>query len=197
MLERCANLALPSHSVDLVTCYQLRANLESLLQSFRDWETTTRDQSLSPLYWESLDLPRSDSSDAYPLFFPDLMTATSLTFCWAFEIVALNHLDLVQRIIDTLETSGDPLREPLRGQLNCEKTTALAEMICNSMPYFMRPETKLWGPASTYFTFMTAVQIFKDNEQYCGPQLLYCRQIFSCLHEMQVYFPGIQALLPL
>jgi hypothetical protein len=194
VLERYTRIALSSHAADLVVWAQVRIDLESLLHTFRAWETSAGDQSPSPLYWKKLDVAKSSTAYGHPLCFRDLMTATSLKFCWAFKIIVMEHLDLVRRAIETLKTSSRPGREVAQYIPTHKKCAVLAEMICNSMPYFMRPEMKLWGPASTYFTFTTAVQTFKNNELSCRHQLLRCQQIFRRLNEMKVYFPGIQEL---
>ncbi|KAF3033416.1 hypothetical protein E8E12_001707 [Didymella heteroderae] len=193
LLERFADTMLSPYTADISSRVELRTDLETVLRSLRDWETTAQNQSTSPLYWKKIDNRHLSACDIDALWFRDLMTATSLTFCWAFKIVVLNHLDLVQHSIDTLNPSHHHGQDSKSS--NREEKIKLAGLICNSMPYFMRPEMKLWGHASTFFTFSTSVQTFKDNEVDCRPQLLRCQQIFTHLNKLKVHFPGIQELL--
>jgi hypothetical protein len=175
---------------------QCGTDLEVLLQSLRDWEEAAQNQSTSPLYWKKSGKGHLPACDMEAFWFKDVMTASSLTFCWAFKIIVLNHHYLVRRSIDTLNPSEHPrYYAQANDSSNREEVIKLAEMICNSMQYFMRPEMKLWGHASTFFTFSTSVHTFKDNEGDCQQQLLRCQHIFTRFNEMQVYFPGIQELM--
>jgi hypothetical protein len=173
-----------------------RTDLEALLQSLQDWEEAVQSQSTSPLYWKKPDKGHLSACNIDAFWFKDLMTASSLTFCWAFKIVVLNHLHVARKSFDTLNASEHPhFSRQAKESCSREEVIKLAEMIRNSMPYFMRPERKLWGHASTFFTFSTSVQTFKNSEGDCQSQLLQCQQIFTRLNEMKVYFPGIQELL--
>ena len=174
---------------------QCGTDLEVLLQSLQDCEEAAQNQSTSPLYWKKPGKSHLPACDIDAFWFKDLLTASSLTFCWAFKIIVLNHRYLLRRSVDTLDPSEHPrYYAQANDSSDREEVIKLAEMICNSMPYFMRPETKLWGHASTFFTFSTSVQTFKDNEGDCQQQLLRCQHIFTHLNEMKVYFPGIQEL---
>jgi hypothetical protein len=194
LLEHFANLTLSSPAADLVAWIQLHLGLELLLRRFQEWEEAAQKEHSSPLYMSKPNNRHLSGCDIHAPWFRDPMTATSLTFCWAFKIIVLKHLDLVRHTIGTLKTSMEPRREQAEEPSNCKQRAKLAEMLCNSMPYFMRPEMKLWGHASTFFTFTTAVQTFKDNEADYRPQLLRCQRIHNRLNEMKVYFPGIQEL---
>lgn len=173
---------------------QCRTDFEVFLQSLEEWEQAEQKQSSSPLYWKKSDQSHSSDGDIDAFWFKDLMTASSLTFCWAFKIIVLDHLHLLREAADNMSRRSHD-NAGVKESSDREEVIELAEMICNSMPYFMRPEAKLWGHASTFFTFSTSVQTFKDNEGDCQPQLLRCQHIFTRLNEMKVHFPGIQELL--
>jgi hypothetical protein len=50
----------------------------------------------------------------------------------------------------------------------------LAETICDSIPYVMQPEFKLYGRGSAFFTLLSAMKVFHSGPDRFGAQLLCC-----------------------
>ncbi|KAH7084590.1 hypothetical protein FB567DRAFT_498711 [Paraphoma chrysanthemicola] len=190
LLERCADSEISVDVADPVALEHVKADLITVLQAFKDWESAARSQSSSPLSWKRLDAERISDPDVNDLWFPDLATANSLTYCWAFELVVLRHLRFLSRTFEVKKPSGKltcvqfPPETLLR-----HKSVELAEMICDSMAYLMQPDMKLWGPASAFFTFGTAFRTFKDSKPDCSSRLLHCQRIVDQLAKRRIIFP--------
>jgi hypothetical protein len=176
LLERYADSEDLAETSRVTTLQHLYRDFDLLLRCLEDWEAAAARQSSSPLYWRMFDSADWSAPGTSCLWFPDIMTANSLTYCWAFQIVVLTHLELICRAIKPTrgcghQTCEQHLSEPSTQRINIK----LAEMICNSMPYLMQPKMKLWGPASAYFTFTTAIRVFQENKKHCSFQLSHCR----------------------
>ncbi|KAH7072310.1 hypothetical protein BKA63DRAFT_517269 [Paraphoma chrysanthemicola] len=190
LLERCTDLGISVDVVDPAALEHVMIDLITVQKGFQTWESTARSKSSSPLSWKRLDADQHFARDENDLWFPDVMTANSLMYCWAFEIVVLKHLSFLSKIFEAKEPSG---------KLTCVKFTSrtllrhksveLAEMICDSMAYAMQPDMKLWGPASAFFTFRTALWTFNDNKADCRSQLLRCQRIVDELAKRRIIFP--------
>ena len=146
----------------------------------------------SPVFWSKPDPGNSSSSEVDVLWFPNIMTANSLTHCWAFEIIARRHLTMLGGAISTAKGYGQPAYlRTLSKSSSEESVVALAEMICDSMPYLMQPDMKLYGPASAFFTLPTAIQVFQSETDHHSSQLSRCQQILHRLASIGFHFPRI------
>ncbi|RAR10550.1 glycosyltransferase family 34 protein [Stemphylium lycopersici] len=145
---------------NLAPTHQLRQDLQDFLQSLQEWELTTQLHTSSPLSWTSSVAGEALPAIAETLWFPDIMTANSLTHYWAFKIIAKTHLDKVNAALYTLE--AEPfIIEPAS---DTEESTAdLAEMICNSMSYLTQPGAPLHHAGSAFFTLPTALAVFQKE----------------------------------
>jgi hypothetical protein len=195
LLERYADSEDLTETSNFTTLQHLYKDVDHLLQRLEDWEIAAARQSSSPLYWRMFDSTDGSAPGTYALWFSDIMTANSLTYCWAFKIIVLTHLELICGAMKPTRGCGHQTCEQHLSEPSPQRTNIkLAEMICNSMPYLMQPEMKLWGPASAYFTFTTAIRVFQKNKKHCTFQLSCCQRLTDRLAEMRIYFPGIRGL---
>ncbi|KAH7009152.1 hypothetical protein B0J12DRAFT_691816 [Macrophomina phaseolina] len=177
LLERYYDMVDLKEVSNIVAVERLRKDFRNILKSFREWELMLHSEAPSPVFWSKPNPGNSSSSDVDVLWFPNIMTANSLTHCWAFEIIAKRHLSMLGGAISTAE--GE------------KSVAALAEMICDSMPYLMQPDMKLYGPGSAFFTFPTAIQIFQSEPDHYSFQLSRCQQILDRLASIGFHFPRI------
>lgn len=157
------------------------------LRDLHEWEVTAKSQASSPLVWSKL-----DPSNSTVLWFRDIMAANSLTHCWAFEIVARTHLDILNRATTTAEQLGN-LSTP-QAPIGIDYGRSLiesAEMICDSMSYLFQPELKLYGPGSAIFTLSTAIKTLESDEKACKFQLSRCQKELDRLASVGISFPRI------
>ncbi|KAF2846694.1 hypothetical protein T440DRAFT_221977 [Plenodomus tracheiphilus IPT5] len=189
LLERYDQLGDLSTTSNVTAMARLESELNTLLVDLRSWEVTLQSQAPYILYWTQ---PHRDLLLSHPhvLWFPDIMTASSLTHYWAFRIVAKKYAATLRAARLTRACFGSqPTTDHVgAGDLPILK---LAGMICDSMPYMMQPETKLSGPGSMFFTLATAVQAFEEAEEDCGERLKQCKQILDALASVGIYFPDI------
>lgn len=80
---------------NIVAVERLRKDFRNILKSFREWELMLHSEAPSPVFWSKPNPRNSSSSDVDVLWFPNIMTANSLTHCWAFEIIARRHLTML------------------------------------------------------------------------------------------------------
>jgi hypothetical protein len=163
-----------------------------MIKSLDDWELSAKAQAGFPLLWPKLDSPFTEPCEKRPLWFANVLVASSLTHCWAFEIVARTHLDSLDEAITAIRgckrKAASQRSEPFVSAGE-NSVPILAERICDSMPYFLQPELKLYGPASTFFTFLTAMKVFKNKKTYCTSGLSRCQQILDQLASIGIHFP--------
>lgn len=190
LLERYDDKGNPSEASNFAAVERLWNDFRNFLRDLREWELMLDSQVPSRLVW-SRPNPRTTSSNVNVFWFPDIMTANSLTHFWAFQIIARTHLSILGRTMMT--KTGYCQQEPFHTfcESDDEKSTAaLAEKICDSMPYLMQPEMRLYGPASAFFTFPTAIQVFQSEQERYSSQLLRCQQIIERLASMRIHFRG-------
>jgi hypothetical protein len=175
---------------NFVAVERLWEDFRNILKNLREWKLMLESQSPSPLFWS-----RPDPGDSSPLavnvlWYPNIITASSLTHYWAFEIITRKHLRILERAVTTTKAfvQQDSLRT-LSAFNSEESVVVLAEMICSSMSYLMQPELGLYGPGSTFFTLPTAIQVFRSDENRCSFQLSQCQHIVDRLASMKIRFP--------
>lgn len=191
LLERYTETIQQGVNGEHTTLETLYKDFDKVLRDFRSWEARAVGLSQGPLFWEKFaDHPHSPPAER-TLWFPDVMTANSLTYCWAFQIIALTHLDHIHTAIDQSRGCNmQPSADKVPRSRNEDTIFKLAEWISDSMSYMMQPEMRLWGPASTFFTFTTAMQVFRRDEERCRIQLSRCRRTIERLADMRINFPG-------
>ena len=190
--DKIGNVASPS---DLVATTQLQNDFRDFIESLRKWEGDLTFEESPTLYWARSPCTESSITTNNILWYPDIMTANSLTHCWAFEIIARTQLAALER--STTDTKGSGLcyedsRPDLHTATDSSKqraVTALAEMICDSMSYLLQPEFKLYGPGSAFFTLPTAMRVFQDEPNRYRLQIVRCQAIIDHLASIGVFFP--------
>ena len=189
LLERYYDLV-DVEVVDEVAVERLRTDFREIIESFWEWELVLHSEAASPVFWSKHNSDDSSCLDSKVLWFPNIMTANSLTHCWAFMIVARSHLSMLNGTVSAVKGNGQ--RAFLRGRSDSaseEPVAALAEKICDSMAYIMQPDMRLYGPGSAFFTFPTAVHVFRSEPDRYRLQLLRCEQILDHLATIGFYFP--------
>jgi hypothetical protein len=93
LLERFDSLEDRSSPSNLVAMQRLRDDFLYMIRSLKDWELSSKTQAKFSLVWPKPNSPDAESSDRKPLWFANVLVASSLTHCWAFEIVARQHVD--------------------------------------------------------------------------------------------------------
>ncbi|CAN9455990.1 unnamed protein product [Alternaria sp. RS040] len=193
LLERFDGLGDRSEPSNVVAMQRLRDDVLYMIKSLKDWELSSKTQAKFSLVWPKPDSPEAESSDRKALWFANVLVASSLTHCWAFEIVARQHLDDIEESIAEIKgcnVKAVPRRSDCASDEDENPVSILAEKICDSMPYFLQPELKLYGPASTFFTFLTAMKVFKHKKTYCASRLSRCQQVIDRLASIGIHFPS-------
>ncbi|CAN9482036.1 unnamed protein product [Alternaria alternata] len=171
LLERFDSLGDRSITSNVVAMQRLRDDFLYMIKSLKYWELSSKAQAKFSLVWPKPNSPDAESLGRKPLWFANVLVASSLTHCWAFEIVARQHLDDIEESIAEIKgcnVKAVPRRSDSASDKDENPVSILAEKICDSMPYFLQPELKLYGPASTFFTFLTAMKVFKHKKTYCA-----------------------------
>ncbi|KAH6644182.1 hypothetical protein C7974DRAFT_16112 [Boeremia exigua] len=187
LLQRFDAIRLPPERADLVVIDQLWQDFRITMQSLQDWELTQRSQAQSALFWTRSDQRMCAPSDARDLWFPNLLVANSLTHFWAFMIIVKTHLDVLGAALVAQRGENTEKVEHLTDM----SVADLAEMICDSMTYSLQPETKLYGPGSTFFTFTTAIDVFKSKPDQYRAQIWRCQQIAVQLAALGIQPPRV------
>ncbi|KAL5398721.1 hypothetical protein PMIN02_001248 [Paraphaeosphaeria minitans] len=172
-----------------VAVEQLRKDYLNILKSFQEWELMLQSEVPCPVFWSKSDPSNASSSHADALWFPNIMTANSLTHCWAFRIIAKIHLRRLNAVVSATKKDGQRVSlRTLSLPTRESSVAALADMICDSMPYLMQPDMKLYGPGSAYFPLPTAIRFFQSDPGYYTSQLSRCQQILDRLSSMGFHF---------
>ncbi|KAF2029791.1 hypothetical protein EK21DRAFT_66971, partial [Setomelanomma holmii] len=183
LLERYYNITdFCEHSNSAVT-ERLCQDFHDFLEGLQEWEQISRLYAQDPLLWSRANAVGS-STAADDLWFPNIMTANSLTHYWAFKIIAKTHLGILHEAMTT------PIYS-LRGTLAPATQTSfadLAEMIYNSMSYLNPPDIRLHNAGSSFFTFPTAISGFQRSPDRYSSQLSRCKQIVNKLRDRGIYF---------
>jgi hypothetical protein len=190
LLERFHNMGDLSKTSEFASVEQLWKDFQTILSRLGEWELTLHSQESSPSLWWRHTPKNSSHPDASVLWFPNIMTASCLTQSWAFEIIIRKHLRLLGKAIATTTGSAQqPCMHNLTESFSKKRIVALAEMICDSMPYLMQPEMKLYGPGSAFFAFTTAVQVFQSEREQYSVRLGRCQRIVDRLTKIGIHFP--------
>jgi hypothetical protein len=192
LLNRHDSIANLSDPMNFAAIAQLKNAFQKFIKGLWTWEVESEVQACRPLFWhrqpEHLSPPATNI-----LWYPNIMTANSLTYCWAFEIIARVQLLVLDKA--AAKTTQDPnshtLSEPSIEPRHGRSVLSLAGMICDSMLYLMQPEFKLYGPGSAFFTLPTAVKVFQSDPDRFSAQLSRCQGIIDQLAGIGVFFPRI------
>jgi hypothetical protein len=189
LLERYHDMADKEDTSNIADVEQLRNDYQTLMDTFQNWESTLCSKSTSPLCWFKHIPNDSVSSSGDILWFPDVMTATSLTHCWAFRIIAKDHLSKLGGVTRTAKGYGQaPTLELFSDSTSEQSIATLAEMICNSIPYLTQPDMKLTGPGSVFCTLPIAMQVFRKRPDDFTFQLSRCQQFSNRLASLGFHF---------
>jgi hypothetical protein len=126
------------------------------------------------------------------LWYPNIMTANSLTYCWAFEIIARTNLAFLESETQSDGLPSDERRTSRHMPIEFREqrpVAVLADMICNSMSYLLQSEFKLYGPGSAFFTLPTAMRVFQAEPDRYRSQIVRCQGIIDHLASIGVFFP--------
>lgn len=185
LLERFDDATSHLEPTDLVEIIQLRQEFQGFIQSLHKWELICKSHAQLPLVSPRTNIGNPSPFAENALWFPDIMTANSLTHYWAFLIIAKTQWLALDREIAML---GDNTAQVLF-ELETEKSIAdLAELIFRSMPYFLQPDLEAHHAGSTFFTFPIAMDFFRKNPDRYSLQLTRGRKIGEQLETRGVYF---------
>ncbi|KAJ4357426.1 uncharacterized protein N0V89_002001 [Didymosphaeria variabile] len=101
LLERYYDMVDLEDISNIAAVERLRKDFQNILKSFREWEITLHSEATSPRFWSKPNPGHSPSLNVDVLWFPNIMTANSLTHCWAFEIIARRHRSMLGGAIST------------------------------------------------------------------------------------------------
>jgi hypothetical protein len=172
---------------DAVEC--LSNDFHGILTSLQEWEHNLQVQSSHPLVWSKREPNVSSSSSKNSLWFPNMMVANSLTHYWALEIVIRMHLSTLDVIISTAKGHGPQTHmgtsnETVKGK----SLLTLADLICDSISYFLQPKMKLHGLVSALFTLPTALRAYGREQNLSSSRLSRCQQMTDLLASRGVHF---------
>jgi hypothetical protein len=174
---------------------QLRDDFRDFVKSLWEWERNVRSANPHPMYWFKPSYMESPLTTKNVLWYPNIMTANSLTYCWAFEIIARTNLAFLERQVPETQSNGLPFDErctnrhmPIESREQ-RPVAVLADMICNSMSYLLQSEFKLYGPGSAFFTLPTAMRVFQAEPDRYRSQIVRCQGIIDHLASIGVFFP--------
>ncbi|KAH7123756.1 hypothetical protein B0J11DRAFT_529811 [Dendryphion nanum] len=190
LLERYYSIGDALDTSNFVVVEQLWNDFRKALVKLQEWESLVNTQAPFPLYWSRPNPESLSPSDRSVFWFRNIMTANSMTHYWAFQIIIRTHLETLGRAFVATNTSSKqaPMQAPSESRRS-NSVAALAEMISDSMLYFMQPEMKLYGPGSTFFTLPTAIKVFQSERDHYKLQLSRCQQIIDRLASIGIYFP--------
>lgn len=179
----------------LAATTQLRNDFRHFVESLWEWERNVRSTNPLPLYWFEPSHMDSPFTTKNVLWYPNIMTANSLTYCWAFEIIARTNLAFLERQVPETQSDGLSFDEsctsrhiPIESREQ-RPTAVLADMICNSMSYLLQSKFKLYGPGSAFFTLPTAMRVFQAEPDRYRSQIVRCQGIIDHLASIGVFFP--------
>lgn len=169
---------------------QLRDDSRDFIESLWKWESNLKTKSSLPLYWSKSATDDSSHPSTNVLWYPDIMTANSLTYCWAFEIIARMQLAVLEKATLGVHDNDSCAISRRPFGLGTQKPVAvLAEMICDSISYLLQAEFKLYGPGSAFFTLPTAIEVFQSEPDRYAAQLTRCHGMIGHLNTIGVFFP--------
>lgn len=169
---------------------QLRDDSRNFIESLWKWESNLETKSSLPLYWSKSATDDSSHPSTNILWYPNIMTANSLTYCWAFEIIARMQLAVLEKAtLSVHENDSFAILRRLFGLGTQKPLAVLAEMICDSMSYLLQADFKLYGPGSAFFTLPTAIKVFQSEPDRYAAQLARCHGIIDHLNSIGVFFP--------
>ena len=174
---------------------KLRNDFQDFTKSLWRWECDLRSEKQLPLYWFRPTCTEYTLATRNIIWYPNIMTANSLTYCWAFEIIAKTQLAILESLMPKEQGHGSDFHDnctdryaPIKPREQ-RSIAVLAEMICNSMPFLLQPEFKLYGPGSAFFTLPTAMRVFQNDTERYSPQIVRCQGILDHLASIGVSFP--------
>ena len=165
---------------------RLQEQFLGVIDDLENWERLSASRASFELFYPK---PSPSPSDGNLIWFPNMTVASSLTHYWAFKIIAKMHIEELDAILAATKTDQQPCRR--RSTTGKESVSALAQRICGSMSFFLEPEMKLYGPASTFFTFRTAMHVFQSEPYRCEAGLEQCQKIIARMASMGVHFSSL------
>lgn len=192
LLNRFDEIKARPNSTTFAAVEKLRSDLRDFIQRLWAWEVTLDSQTSWPSSWSKPSPYDSSLSARDVLWYPNITTANSLTYSWAFGIIARTQLTaLYEATTKAQDSNGYTPPQTPNGFANERPIEALAEMICDSMSYLMQPEFKLYGPGSAFFTLPTAMKVFESQPERCSSHLLRCQHTLDRLASIGVFYPLI------
>ncbi|KAE8378003.1 hypothetical protein BDV26DRAFT_292605 [Aspergillus bertholletiae] len=161
------------------------------LQRLEKWEKFYHSSCQSPLYW--LETSRGAHSGGTStrstytgaLSFPNVVTATSCIFLWAFKIVCLTEMDQLMTLYN-IPRSDICLDSHLAHQLR-DHSLDLSVKICQSMAYFLDDTMKFYGPGAAMFPFSIAYGTLYSYRDELADQVELCMHINGRLSQKGFY----------
>lgn len=154
------------------TVHGLYISFRNALESLDSWEESLLRTAARPLYWPVPPMTTATANtvaaddgattttttpERHPeLHFPDVSAANAYIHFWAFRIVCLTHLHLLEPIsqqntCSSLPSPSASVSKSPSASPHMHEILALSTKICQSMPFLLAADMRMYGPASTFF----------------------------------------------
>ncbi|KAL7811201.1 hypothetical protein V8C44DRAFT_330946 [Trichoderma aethiopicum] len=180
-LDAISNGSPKGQTEDIVALYK---DFDAQMLRLEDWETNLNSGAESRLLWWPVALS-SDTGTAFPISyeFTNVLVANTIIHYWGFLLVIQISLETLQAICDKHGIDNSHIAKQRATALLDRKLT-LANDICQSVRYHLRPEMKLYGPAATLFPLNVALQIFRQENK--TRETLWCEETICRLGSMGI-----------
>lgn len=174
--------ASPEHQNENVVA--LYEDFDAQMLRLENWETNLHTSAASRLLWWPVALS-SDTGAAFPISyeFTNVLVANTMSHFWGFLLVVQISIETLQALSDKHGINDSCIKRQRVTALSDRKLT-LANDICQSVRYHLRPEMRLYGPAATLFPLNVALQVFRRENK--GQEALWCEETISRLGSMGI-----------
>lgn len=180
-LDAISNSGPKDQSENIVALYK---DFNAQMLRLEDWETNLNTSAASRLLWWPVALP-SYTGSPFPISyeFTNVLVANTITHYWGVLLVVQISMETLQAVFDKHEIDNSNIPKQRAIALSDRKLT-LANDICQSVRYHLRPEMKLYGPAAMLFPLNVALQVFSRENKL--QETLWCEEIISRLGSMGI-----------
>ena len=160
-------------------------DFDDQLLRLEDWEDNLKTSAQSRLLWWPVALS-SDTGTQFPISyeFTNVLVANTISHYWGFLLVVQMSVETLQAISERHGIVDDCRILKQRVAALADRKWTLANDICQSVRYHLRPEMKLYGPAATLFPLNVALQVFRRGNK--TKETLWCEETISRLGSMGI-----------
>ncbi|KAL6863542.1 hypothetical protein J3F83DRAFT_744748 [Trichoderma novae-zelandiae] len=178
-LDAISDANLENQKESVVALYK---DLDAQMLRLEDWEANLKTSAMSRLLWWPV-APSPDTETAFPISyeFTNVLVANTITHYWGFLLVVQISIETLRAVSDKHGIDHSRIPKQSVTALSDRKLT-LANDICQSVRYHLRPEMKLYGPAATLFPLNVALQVFRRENK--TEETLWCEETVSRLGSM-------------